>query len=94
MLDGSTSTVWIAENGAVVTPPAPPAIPGVSRAFALDAAARAGLPVRVGPMSWERFDAADEAFLTNAFGGAAAVRGRGGPLFDGVAEFFAQVWAP
>ena len=93
VIDGSTATVWIAESGALVTPPAPPAIPGVARAFVLASAQRAGLAVRVEPLSWMRFEAADEAFFTNAFGGVARVRGRGGHLHARVAELFAAAWS-
>jgi len=91
--DGSTATLWIAESGALVTPPAPPAIPGVARAFVLASAQRAGLAVRVEPLTWARFEAADEAFFTNAFGGVARVRGRGGRLHARVAELFAAAWS-
>lgn len=92
VIDGSTAAIWIAEPGALVTPPSPPAIPSVAVAFVRAQAVRAGLDVRVEPITWQRFEAADEAFLTNAFGGAAAVRGRGGEQFERVAALFAEVW--
>ncbi len=92
VIDGSTAAVWIAENGELITPPAPPAIPSVSVAFVKAGAKRASLSVRVEPFSWERFEAADEAFLTNAFGGAVAVRGRGGALFSAVCGLFDEAW--
>jgi branched-subunit amino acid aminotransferase/4-amino-4-deoxychorismate lyase len=92
VIDGSTAAVWIAENGALVTAPAPPAIASVSRAFVLDAARAAGVPARVEAISWERFEVAEEAFLTNALGGCVALRGRGGPLSDRVATWFADLW--
>lgn len=91
--DGSTATAWIAESGTLVTPPAPPAIPGVARAFILASAELTGVALRVEPLSWERFEAADEAFFTNAFGGVAQVRGRGGHLHARVAELFAAAWS-
>jgi branched-subunit amino acid aminotransferase/4-amino-4-deoxychorismate lyase len=93
VVDGSTAAVWIAEDDVLVTPLSPPAIPSVSVAFVCARAAESGLAVRVEPISWERFGAADEAFLTNAFGGAVPVRGRGGALFERVAELFSGVWA-
>ena len=92
IVDGSTAAVWIAEKGSLVTVPAPPAIASVSREFVLDAAAASGLDARIEAISWERFEAADEAFLTNALGGCAALRGRGGPLSARVASWFAQLW--
>jgi branched-subunit amino acid aminotransferase/4-amino-4-deoxychorismate lyase len=50
--------------------------------------------VRIEPISWERFLAADEAFLTNALGGCVAVRGRCGSLWGTVAEWFDHKWEP
>jgi para-aminobenzoate synthetase / 4-amino-4-deoxychorismate lyase len=93
IVDGSTSAIWIAENGVLLTPPAPPAIPSVSVAFVRAQAQSAALEIRVEPLTWERFDAADEAFLTNAFGGAVPIRGRGGELFARVARLFAEAWS-
>lgn len=92
VIDGSTATLWIAENGVLVTPHAPPAIPGVGRAFVLESAHGAGLVVSVEAISWERFEAADEAFFTNAFGGVAPVRGRGGEGFSAVKALFDELW--
>jgi len=93
VVDGSTAAVWIAEHGELITPPSPPAIPSVSRAYILDRAASADLRVRVEPFSWQRFKAADEAFFTNAFGGVAPVRGRGGALYSAVKRLFDhEVW--
>jgi branched-subunit amino acid aminotransferase/4-amino-4-deoxychorismate lyase len=92
IVDGSTSAVWISHHGTLFTPPSPPAIPSVSVAFVRSQARDAGLDVRVEPLIWERFLAAEEAFLTNAFGGAAQVRGRGGAGFSAVAKLFADAW--
>ena len=92
VLDGSTAAVWIAENGIAVTPPSPPAIPSVSVAFVSAAASSIGLKIRREPISWERFEAADEAFLTNAYGGCVPVRGRGGPVSSAIVGLFAEVW--
>lgn len=92
VIDGSTASVWIVEGDTLVTPPSPPAVPGVARAFVLAGAAEAGLAARVETITWNRFEAADEAFLTNAFGGAVPVRGRGGAVFARVAGLFAGAW--
>ena len=92
VVDGSTAAVWIAEGGVFFTPPAPPAIPSVSVAYVCARAAAAGLDARVEQLSWERFEAGDEAFFTNAFGGAAPVRGRGGAGFSAVKALFDGVW--
>jgi branched-subunit amino acid aminotransferase/4-amino-4-deoxychorismate lyase len=92
VLDGSTAAVWIAEGGVLFTPPSPPAISSVSRAFVHDAAAKAGIELRTEPVTWKRFESADEAFLTNALGGCVAVRGRGGALSRVVADWFQDEW--
>lgn len=93
VIDGGTSTLWLAFGMRVVTPPAPSAVAGVARAFLLDALAREGTPAQVEPVPAEALDEADEVFLTNAFGGAACVRGRGpGPVFTRVAAIFDQMW--
>lgn len=93
VVDGGTASVWTVTDGVAITPPAPDAVAGVARAFLLDALERAGMPVRVEPLPPQLFAKADEAFLTNAFGGAVAVRGRGGPVFDRVAALFADLWS-
>ena len=92
VVDGGTATVWAVVDGALVTPPAPGAVAGVARAFVLDARVRAGAPARVGPLAAAALEGAEEVFLTNAFGAAVAVRGRGGPVFDEVAAAFADLW--
>jgi branched-subunit amino acid aminotransferase/4-amino-4-deoxychorismate lyase len=93
VLDGGTATVWIVEGGGIFTSPAPPAVAGVARAFLLDALCAAGARVRVEPVSWERFEQADEAFLSNAFGGCVAVRDRGGEHTRAAAGHLAAVWS-
>ena len=92
VIDGGTATVWAVLDGALVTPLAPGAVAGVARAFVLDTFARAGAPAREAPLAAAALDGADELFLTNAFGGAVAVRGRGGAVFERVAAAFAELW--
>jgi branched-subunit amino acid aminotransferase/4-amino-4-deoxychorismate lyase len=92
VLDGGTANVWAVIRGALVTPPAPGAVAGVARAFLLDACSRAGVPARAGELTLAALDGADELFLTNAFAGAVAARGRGGRVFAAVAEEFAGLW--
>jgi branched-chain amino acid aminotransferase len=93
VVDGGTASVWAVIGGVLVTPPAPDAIAGVARAFLLDACARNGVPARVEELRTDVLEGADELFLTNAFAGAVAVRGRGGRVFAAVAEEFAELWA-
>jgi len=92
IVDGGSATVWIVEGADVFTAPAPPAVAGVARAFLLQAAHDINLRIEVGALSWDRFVAADEAFLTNAFGGPVAVRGREGMVFRAVAALFDEMW--
>jgi branched-subunit amino acid aminotransferase/4-amino-4-deoxychorismate lyase len=92
VVDGGTATVWIAEGPVLVTPPAPPAVAGVGRAFLIQAAVRPHIRIAVEPISWERFVAADEAFLTNAFGGVAPIRERGGLVLKAVQALFDEMW--
>jgi len=94
VIDGGTSSVWAVIDGVAVTPPAPDAIAGVARAFLLDTLERADVPVRVAALTPREFENAGEAFLTNAFGGAVAIRGRGGLVFEQVAGIFADLWSP
>ena len=91
--DGSTSCIWIVEDGDLVTPPTPHAVPSVSRAFVRAVASSVGLRQRIEPIAWERFASAEEAFFSNAFGGVAPVRGRAGVVFSAVKGLFAEVWA-
>ena len=67
-------------------------LPRGARLFLLHDAPSVGIHAAIHPIPWERFEAADEAFVTNAFGGAVALRGRGGPIFERVAELFEHLW--
>lgn len=97
IIDGSTANVWIVEAGTLLTPPSPPAVPGVARAFVLARLARdqslgEDVETRTEPITWQRFEFADEAFLTNAAAGAVPVRGRGGATCGRVRSLFAEAW--
>jgi branched-subunit amino acid aminotransferase/4-amino-4-deoxychorismate lyase len=94
VIDGGTSTVWISAGAGLATPPAPSAIAGVARAFLLERFAESGVPVEVRDIGLEEFLSAREAFLTNAFAGAVAIRGRSGPHAASAAALFASVWGP
>jgi branched-subunit amino acid aminotransferase/4-amino-4-deoxychorismate lyase len=92
IIDGGTSTVWIVEGAGLFTPPAPLAVAGVARAFLIQAAPDAHIRVAVESITWNRFTQADEAFLTNAFGGVVPVRGRAGAVGRAVAALFDEMW--
>ncbi len=86
LIDGSTATVWLVLEGALATPPAPPAVGGVCRELVFDAAAQFGLVAEVRTLSLADLAAADEVWLSNAYGGFVPVRGRGGPVGERIAE--------
>ncbi|MDO8915121.1 MAG: aminotransferase class IV [Coriobacteriia bacterium] len=92
IIDGGSATVWVVEGATIVTPPSPPAVAGVARAFLMQAAPDTHLHIKVEPLSWERFLAADEAFLTNAFGAAVGIRDRGGFFLRAVESIFDEMW--
>ena len=92
MVDGGSASIWLVDGMRLLTPPAPPAITGVARRFVLSEAGSAGLHANVAPIAEADFESADEVFVTNAFGGAVALRGRGGPVTARIAALFARVW--
>ncbi len=92
VIDGGSASVWAVSAGVAVTPPAPFAVAGVARALLLEALPRAGVEARVEPLPLADVLAADELFLTNAFAGAVAVRGRGGPVAAAARRVFDDVW--
>jgi branched-subunit amino acid aminotransferase/4-amino-4-deoxychorismate lyase len=91
VIDGGTATAWLVSRGTLVTPPAPPAVPGVARAWLLDHAAALGLTASIARVSPEDLDLAQEVFLTNAFAGCVGARGRRGPVTERVREAFAAL---
>jgi branched-subunit amino acid aminotransferase/4-amino-4-deoxychorismate lyase len=92
LIDGGSANVWAVADGVLLTPPAPCAVAGVARAFLLAQCASAGIPARVCEIGVRALDEADELFLTNAFAGAKAARGRGGAVFERVSALFEQMW--
>jgi branched-subunit amino acid aminotransferase/4-amino-4-deoxychorismate lyase len=92
VIDGSSATVWAVIDDTLVTVPAPPAVAGVARAFILREAPRLGLEVSVRPLHLSEVEGAAEVMLTNAFGGAVAVRERGGPVTDAIRQLFGALW--
>ncbi len=93
VIDGATATLWLVMRGVLVTPPAPPAVPGVARAWLLEGAPGLGLTTRVDDVCPDDLGLAEELFLTNAFAGAIAARGHGGPVGAQVKAAFAGLWA-
>jgi branched-subunit amino acid aminotransferase/4-amino-4-deoxychorismate lyase len=92
LVDGGSASIWLVDGMRLLTPLAPPAIAGVGRRFVFGEAGAAGLHAEVASLTVADLDSADEVFLTNAFGGAVPLRGRGGPVTTRVAALFARVW--
>jgi branched-subunit amino acid aminotransferase/4-amino-4-deoxychorismate lyase len=92
LVDGGSASIWLVDGMRLLTPPAPPAIAGVGRRFVLRESGAAGLHAEVAPLTVADLDSADEVLLTNAFGGAVAIRRRGGPVTARVAALFARIW--
>ena len=92
VVDGSSASLWIVANGRLVTTPAPPSVAGVARRFVLDHVDELACVAVERPIQVDEVGTADEVFLTNAFGGAVAVRGRGGPIAEAVSRLFRAAW--
>ena len=65
--EGTASNLFVVERGALLTPPVGgAALPGVTRAAVLEAAAEAGIEATEASIAVERLLRADEIFLTNS----------------------------
>lgn len=65
--EGTASNLFVVERGALLTPPVGgAALPGVTRAAVLEAAAEAGIEASEAPIAVDRLLGADEVFLTNS----------------------------
>ena len=93
LIAGGTATLWLVSRGVLVTPPSPPAIPGVARAWLLERVESLGLSPDIRRVVPEDLDLAEGVFLTNAFAGAVAVRGRCGSVTGIVHEAFVSLWS-
>jgi 4-amino-4-deoxychorismate lyase len=75
VIAGTFSNLFIERSGVLYTPELTRCgIAGVTRARVIDAADKAGLPVRIGALSREAVEGADALFLCNALMGLAPVR--------------------
>jgi 4-amino-4-deoxychorismate lyase len=73
--EGITSNVFFVKDGVLHTPAIGTGIlPGVTRAFVIELAAQAGVPVKQGYYAWETLCAADEVFITNSVQAIVPVR--------------------
>ena len=92
IIDGSQATVWVRFGDTLATPPAPPALAGISRAVILDEAESLGYSVEERPVSTEEYESADEAFLSTAVGGVRSVRGREGEAAEKLGALFDRIF--
>jgi branched-chain amino acid aminotransferase len=93
VIDGSTASVWAVFGTKLVTPSSPPAIHGVGRMVIEELAPKLGFTVESRAFDYDELVRADEAMLSNATGGAVAVRHRGGPISAALAHEFRQLYA-
>lgn len=64
--EGAISTVFVVENGELLTPPLEtPVLPGITRSVMIELARRLGVAVHERALALEELRGADEAFLTN-----------------------------
>jgi D-alanine transaminase len=64
--EGTTCNLFACSRGRLITPPVSGLLPGVTRQWVLELAARRGIEVVEAPLSWRRLRGADEAFLTSS----------------------------
>lgn len=90
VIDGSTANVWIVSGKTLATPPAGPAVSGVARGLIFDAAPASGIRCEERAIAVDELDAAEEVFFSNAYGGVAPARGRGGSVYEAVSAAFEE----
>ena len=97
--EGSSSSVMVARDGALLAPPyGPELLPGTTRELAIKLCARAGIAVRIAPVSEAELRSADEILLGFATRGILAVTrldgapvgsGKPGPIAQQLQHLFA-----
>ena len=97
--EGSSSSVLVVRGGTLTAPPyGPELLPGTTRDLAIRLCARAGIPVRIAPVSERELRGADEILLGFAtrgilavtrLDGAAVGDGRPGPVARRLQQLFA-----
>lgn len=65
LVEATSANLFLVEEDALVTPPCPPALDGVTRRVVMDAAERLRVRVREEPISEDRAVNASDAFLTS-----------------------------
>lgn len=95
--EGTTSNVFIVEDGALATPSSYGILDGITRATLLEEAREAGIPCREEAITVERLRGADEIFISSSvrevvpvtrLDGATIGDGRAGPLTSRLLELY------
>ena len=97
--EASGENVFVARGGRLFTPPASPALEGITRDTVLRLAAEAGIPASVSDIPRSALYSADEVFLTGTATGIVpvlsvdGVRPGGGPLCGKIAGMYSELVA-
>lgn len=91
VIDGGTASIFCRRGRELITPPAPPAVAGVARAWVLENAVTFGYECRIAAFAFASIEEADEVFFTNAFGGLREMRGRGGAASEALGQALSAV---
>lgn len=94
VLDGGTATVLARRSGTVLTPPCPPAIAGVARAWLIENADRFGVRVVEADVTLTDLEEADEVVYLNAYGGARADTRSDTCLARAIQRELDRLWLP
>ena len=102
LTEGASSNIVMVINGTLCTPPKDNlSLPGVTCDVVVDLASQHGVPINIRPISRSEVEQADELWLTSTLRqimaitaldgkpvGAAAWRGKPGPLFERIVQWF------
>lgn len=94
VIDGGTATVLVRHGSTVLTPPSPPAIAGVARAWLIENADRFGVRVVQAAVRLADLDEADEVVYLNAYGGARADARGDTSLARAIQRELDRLWLP
>lgn len=94
VLDGGTATVLVRRGQTVLTPPSPPAIAGVARAWFIENAGSFGARVIEAGVGVSDLEEADEIVYLNAYGGARADARGASSLAHAIQRELDRLWLP
>ncbi len=94
VLDGGTATVLVRRGETVLTPPSPPAIAGVARAWLIENAGCFGVTIVEAEVRLSDLEEADEVVYLNAYGGARADAQKDSSLARAIQRELDRLWLP